>query len=58
MGVTIVKKQSRGTGQAKVFYTLSWGRKADQRAATGIFTYAHPKSQLEKNHNKEALAIL
>jgi hypothetical protein len=58
MGVTIIKKQSRGTGEVKVFYSLSWGRKAGQRAATGIFTYAHPKTQLERNHNKEAMAIL
>jgi integrase len=58
MGVTIIKKQSRGTGEAKVFYTLAWGREAGQRAATGIFTYVHPKGQFQKNHNKESLAIL
>jgi Phage integrase SAM-like domain len=58
MGVTIIKKQSRGTGEAKVFYTLAWGREAGQRAATGIYTYVHPKGQFQKNHNKESLAIL
>jgi integrase len=55
MGVTVIKKQSRGRAEAKIFYTLSWGCKAGQRAATGIFTYVNPKSQLQKNHNKEAL---
>jgi hypothetical protein len=58
MGVTIIKKQSRGKGEIKIFYTLAWGREAGQRSATGIFTYATPKDQLQKNHNKEALAIL
>jgi hypothetical protein len=37
---------------------LSWGRSAGQRVATGIFTYVAPKDQVQKNHNKEAMAIL
>jgi len=58
MGVTIVKKPGRGAGEGKIFYTLSWGRRPGQRAATGIFTYSNPKNQLERNHNKESIAIL
>ncbi len=42
----------------KVWYYLEWGRLTGQRRATGIFTWAKPKKQIEKNHNKEALAIL
>ncbi|HEY4064301.1 MAG TPA: hypothetical protein VGM30_20490 [Puia sp.] len=42
----------------KVYYTLNWGRKSGQRLATGIFTYAKPANQLQRNHNKEALTIL
>jgi hypothetical protein len=29
-----------------------------QRPATGIFIYTHPKDQIQKNHNKEALKLL
>jgi hypothetical protein len=29
-----------------------------QRAAMGIFTYSNPENQLERNHNKESIAIL
>lgn len=51
--------KGRPSGDAsKVHYSLEWGRKKGQRKATGIFTYAKPKTQVEKNHNKEALAIL
>jgi integrase len=42
----------------KIFYTFEWGKEVGQRQATGIFTYARPKDQLQRNHNKEALAIL
>jgi len=58
MSVNIVERLSRGKGETKVFYTLEWGRGGGQRSATGIFTYHDPKTQLQKNHNKEALAIL
>ena len=34
------------------------GNQAGQRIATGIYTWAKPKTQEEKNHNAEALAIL
>ncbi len=37
---------------------LEWGKTTGQRKATGIYTWTKPKNQLEKNHNKEDLAIL
>lgn len=42
----------------RINYSLEWGRSVGQRKATRIYTYTKPKDQLEKNHNKEALAIL
>ena len=54
---TIITKRS-STDKTKVWYSLEWGRNSNQRKATGIFTYVSPKDQLQKNHNKEALAIL
>jgi integrase/recombinase XerD len=56
MSVNIVERPSRKND--RIFYTLEWGRGPGQRSATGIFTYVKPSSQIEKNHNKEALAIL
>lgn len=56
MNINISTKLSRDN--TKVWYYLEWGKSAGQRRATGIFTYVRPKSQTEKNYNKEALAIL
>lgn len=42
----------------KYFYYYDYGRGKGQRPATGKFTYVKPKDQIEKNHNKETLAIL
>ena len=56
MNVHILERFS--TDKSKVFYTLEWGRGAGQRVATGIFTYTKPKDTIQRNHNKEALAIL
>lgn len=42
----------------KYFFYYDYGRGPGQRPSTGIFIYARPKSQVEKNHNKEALALL
>jgi integrase len=44
-------------GTRSYFY-YDFGRKAGQRPATGIFIYNKPKTQVERNHNKEALALL
>jgi integrase len=42
----------------RIFYYYDFGRGAGQRPSTGIFTYAKPKNAVEKNHNREALALL
>jgi len=34
------------------------GKAAGQRRSLEIFTYTKPKGQLQKNHNKEAFAIM
>jgi integrase len=42
----------------KIYYYYDLGRGKGQRTATGVFVYASPKNQIQKNHNKEAVAIL
>jgi integrase len=52
-----IMKRSNRTGDKIMFY-YDFGRKSGQRHATGIFIYKKPKDQIQKNHNKEALALL
>lgn len=56
MNINVTQRCSRN--KLKVYYTLEWGKAAGQRMSTGIFTFLRPKDQIQKNHNKEALAIL
>ncbi|MFB6456958.1 tyrosine-type recombinase/integrase [Chitinophaga sp. Hz27] len=42
----------------KIYYTLEWGKGPGERKATGIFTWATPSNQIQKNFNKEQKAIL
>lgn len=42
----------------KIIFYHDLGRGKGQRYSTGIFLYKHPKNQIEKNHNKEALALI
>lgn len=42
----------------RIYYTFEWGKKPGQRKASGIFTYAHPCSLIEREHNKEAARLL
>ena len=56
MDVSIMPRPSRDG--SRVYYSLEWGKNAGQRQATGIYTFAKPKTQQEKNHNKEAMIIL
>ncbi|HXD76933.1 MAG TPA: hypothetical protein VN616_03950, partial [Puia sp.] len=58
MGITIVKKPSRGKGEPKVFYTLAWGRGPGEREATGIYTYTKPQNKIQRDHNTDALLVL
>jgi hypothetical protein len=42
----------------KAYFSIEFSRKVGARMATGIFIYTHPKDQVEKNHNKEALILI
>ena len=42
----------------KITFYFDLGRGPGQRPSTGIFIYTKPKNQTEKNHNKDALALL
>lgn len=54
--INISTKLSRdGT---KIWHYLEWGKAAGERKATGIYTWAKPKTGEQKGYNKEALAIL
>jgi len=56
MPLNVFEKKSKTSN--KTTYYFEWGKGAGQRSSTGIYTYTKPKSQTEKNHNKEALCIL
>jgi hypothetical protein len=56
MSIEISTKVSRN-GQKKWYY-YEWGKGPGERKAAGIFTFKKPKDQIQKNHNKEALALL
>ncbi|SKA46729.1 Site-specific recombinase XerD [Chitinophaga eiseniae] len=49
------RKNAKGD---KTYYYYDFGRGKGQRPATGIFVYTKPKDQTQKNHNKQALALL
>ena len=42
----------------KITFYYDFGRGKGQRPTTGIFIYAKPKDQIQKNHNKEALTLI
>ena len=50
-------KRPNSKGDKIVFY-YDFGRGPGQRPPTGIFIYKNPKDQTQKNHNKQALALL
>ncbi|MDP4265607.1 MAG: site-specific integrase, partial [Bacteroidota bacterium] len=54
--MNILKRENR-TGDKIMFY-YDFGRGAGKRPSTGIFIYKKPKDQIQRNHNKEALALL
>lgn len=54
--MNILKRKS-AKGDKITFY-YDFGRGAGQRPSTGVFIYTKPKDQIQKNHNKEALALL
>ena len=56
MNINVTQRLSRN--KQKIYYNLEWGKSASQPKSTGIFTYAEPKDQVQKDHNKKALLIL
>lgn len=42
----------------KITFYYDFGRGAGQRPSTGVFIYTKPKTQIERTHNKEAIALL
>ena len=52
-----ILKRPNKNGDKIIFY-YDFGRGPGQRPSTGIFIYKKPKDQIQKNHNKEALALL
>jgi integrase len=54
--MNLLKRPNKKGDKITFYYDL--GRDPGQRPSTGIFIYAKPKDQLQRNHNKEALALL
>src|SRR5450755_4786039 len=52
-----VEERKSANGK-KMYYRFIWGNGTNEKIGAGVFTYTKPKTQIEKNHNKEALAIL
>ncbi|NCT74005.1 MAG: site-specific integrase [Chitinophagaceae bacterium] len=42
----------------KIYFLYDYGRGPGQRPATGIFIYTKPKNGIQRQHNKEAQALL
>jgi integrase len=53
----IIEERQSANGK-KTYYRFRWGNSSSDRISSGIFTWTKPKTQTEKNHNKEALSIL
>lgn len=51
-------EERKSANGKKIYYRFIWGNGAHEKIGAGIFTYTKPKTQIEKNHNKETLAIL
>ena len=54
--MNIIKRKNK-KGDKIIFY-YDFGRLPGQRPSTGIFIYKKPKDQVQKNHNKESLALI
>jgi integrase len=50
-------KRANSAGDKVTFY-YDYGRAPGQRPSTGVFIYKKPKDEFQRNHNKEALALL
>jgi len=56
MAIKVIKSFSKN--EENFFYRIEFGRNAGQPVTTGFWTYADSKNQVERDHNKETLAIL
>lgn len=54
--MNILKRKNKEGDKITFYY--DFGRGPGQRPSTGIFIYTKPKDQIQKNHNKQALALL
>lgn len=54
--MNIIKRANKKGDKITFYY--DFGREPGQRPSAGIFIYAKPKDQIQRNHNKEALALL
>ncbi len=54
--MNIIKRPNRNGDKITFYY--DYGRDPGQRPSTGIFIYTKPKDQIQRNHNKEALALI
>ena len=54
--MNIIHRKNKKGNKITFYYDL--GRGTGQRPTTGVFIYARPKDQIQKKHNKEALALL
>lgn len=54
--MNLLERKNKKGDKITFYYDL--GRGPEQRPSTGIFIYAKPKNQTEKNHNKESLKLL
>jgi integrase len=54
--MNILKRPNKNGDKIAFYY--DFGRGAGQRPSTGVFIYARPKDRIQKNHNKQALALL
>jgi len=58
MANTIIISTKDSRDGSKVWHYFEWGKGAGQRKATGVYTWAKPKTNEQKAYNKEALSIL
>lgn len=54
--MNIIKRENKKGDKITFYY--DFGRGAGQRPSAGVFIYKNPKDQIQKNHNRQALALL
>jgi integrase len=54
--MNVIKRLNRAGD--KYFFYYDFGRGAGKRPSTGVFMYAKPKDQIQRNHNKEAIQLV